>query len=115
MIGLVEIWSGEGSWICGGDFSWRSKNSSSISQFISSMSSPSSSLVSSLVGGLGSGSVEMIDVVRLATTSASLSGFLSNVKLTIAKFLALWSTWPGWGVVSLDPPASNKGDLVVRF
>ena len=23
VIGLVEIWLGEGSWICGGEFSWR--------------------------------------------------------------------------------------------
>ena len=63
MIRLVEIWLGEGSWVCGGDFSWRSENSSSISRLISSMSSPSSSLVGSLAGGLGLGSIRMIDVV----------------------------------------------------
>ena len=62
VIGLVDIWLGEGSWICGGEFSWRSKNSSLISRFISSMSSPSSSPVGSLAGGLGSRLVEMYDV-----------------------------------------------------
>ena len=31
VIGLVEIWSGEGLWVCGGEFSSRSENSSSIS------------------------------------------------------------------------------------
>ena len=114
MIGLVEIWSGEGSRVCG-YFSWRSNNSSSISRFISSMSSPSSSLVGSLDGRLGLGSVGMIDVVQLATTSASLLGFFCNIELTIAIVFALWSTWPGWGAISLDLPASNKGALVVSF
>ena len=115
MIGLVEIWLDEGSWICGGDFSWRSENSSSISQLMSSMSSPSSSSVGSLACRLGSGSVGMIYVFQLVTNSASLLAFLSNVELTIAKFLGLWSTWLGWGMVSLDPPTLNKGALVVSF
>ena len=63
VIGLVEIWSGDRSWICGGEFSWMSENSSLISQFISSMFSPSSSPVGSLDGALGSGSVGMRNVV----------------------------------------------------
>ena len=81
----MEIWSGEGSWVCGGDFSLRLENSSSISRLMSSMSSPSSSPVGSLDGGLGPRSFRMIGVVQLAITSTSLSGFLSNVELAIAK------------------------------
>ena len=59
------------------------------------MFSPSSSLVGSEVGGWGSGSVRMIDVVRLVTTIASLLGFVSNVELMTATVLGLWGTWPG--------------------
>ena len=82
---------------------------------MSSMFSPSSFSVGSGAGGWGLGAVGLIDLILHVTNSASLSGFLSNVKVAIEKFLYLWITWPGWGVGSLDPPASNKGTLVVRF
>ena len=51
--------------------------------------SSSSYPVGSFASGLGLELVGMIDVVRLATTLASLSSFLSNVELTIAKVLGL--------------------------
>ena len=60
------------------------ENSWSISRLMSSIFSPSSSSVGSEAGRWGSGSVRMIDVVRLATTSALLSKFFWNIELTIA-------------------------------
>ena len=89
MIGVVGMWSGDGSSICGGENFRMSKNSSSISRFISSMFSSSSFPINSLAGGGLSMSVGMMDVVRLATTSAILLGFLRNVDFNTAIVLGL--------------------------
>ena len=66
-----------------------SENIWSISQLMSSIFSPSSLPVSSEAGRWGSGSVGMKNVVRLAITSASLSGFLWNFELIIAIVFSL--------------------------
>ena len=89
MIGVVGMWSGDGSSICVGEPFGMSKNNSSISWFISSMFSSSSFPVSSLVGGGLLMLVRMKDVVRLVTTSAVLSGFLTNVDFKVAPILGL--------------------------
>ena len=94
VIGVVGMWLGDGSSISRGEPSGMSENSSSISPFISCMFSSSSFPVSSLAGGGLSMSVGMMDVVRLATTSAVLLGFLVNVDFKVATFLSLWGIWP---------------------
>ena len=86
-----------------------------ISQLMSSIFSPSSSLVDSGAGGWGSGVTGSIDIILLAVMVASLSGFLSNVELIMDTIFFCWSTFPGWETGSLDPPTSNRGDLVEIF
>ena len=68
VIGVVGMWSGVGSSICGGEPSGMSENRSSISRLIFSMFSSSPFLAGSLVGGWGAVSVGVKDEVRLATT-----------------------------------------------
>ena len=63
VIGVVRMWSGDGSSICGGEPSGMSENRLSISRLISSMFSSSSYLTGSLEGGRLSMSVGMRDVV----------------------------------------------------
>ena len=95
VIGVVGMWSGVRSSICGGYPSGTSKNRSSISRLISSMFSSSPSLAGSLEVGRVAMSVGTRDVVRLATTSAVLSGFLTNVDFKISTVLSLWGIWLG--------------------
>ena len=59
------------------------------------MFSSSPFLASLLEGGRVVISVGVRDVVRLATTSAILSGFLTNVDFKVATVLNLWGIWPG--------------------
>ena len=63
VIGVVEMWSGVRSSICGGEPSWMSENMSSISRLISSMFSSSPFLDGSLAGGGGAVSVGVKDEV----------------------------------------------------
>ena len=77
---------------------------------MSSTFSSSSPPIGSEVGRWGSGIVEAIVKVQCVETSASLLGFLSKVKVIVAKVLGLWSSWIGW-----YPPTSKRGDFVESF
>ena len=77
--------------------------------------SSSSSPVRSVAGRWGSGTVRVIVEARRLATSASLSGFLSKVKVIVAKIFGLWDIWPVWGTSSGYPPTSKRGDFVERF
>ena len=68
LIGMLQMWSGVGSSICGGEPSGMLENRSSISWLISSIFSSSPFLAGSLAGGGGAVSVGVKDEVRLATT-----------------------------------------------
>ena len=63
VIGVVGMWSGVRSLICGGEPSGMSKNRSSISRLISSMFYSSPFLAGSLAGGGGAMSVGVKDEV----------------------------------------------------
>ena len=82
---------------------------------MSSIFSSSSPSVGSVTGRWGSGTVRVIVEVRRPTTSASLSGFLSKVKVIVAKIFGLWGIWPFWGTGSGYPLTSKRGDFVESF
>ena len=63
----------------------------------------------------GSGTVGVIVEVRHLATSASLLGFLSKVKVIVAKIFGLWGICPVWGTGSGYPPTSKRGDFVESF